>query len=72
MFKPTRGYQRPKMNMVGINHFKLVHFLEDCKKKLDESGEKESAHYLEMLESYFRNEYSPEKPLKFNSQILGL
>lgn len=72
MFKPTRGYQQPKMNMIGINHFKLVHFLEDCKKNLSEKGEKESAHYMEMLEDYFRKDYEQGKPLVFNSRILGL
>jgi hypothetical protein len=71
MFAP-RGPQKPKMNMIGINHFKLVHFLEDCKKSLSEKGEKESAHYMEMLEYYFRKEYQQGKPLVFNSRILGL
>lgn len=71
-FYAPRGPQKPKMNMMGINHFKLIHFLKDCKERLKVEGEEASAHYMEMLETYFREDYEEGKPLTFKSKILGL
>jgi len=68
---PTRGYQKPKMRNVGINHWALVHFLEDAKHACERYEYKENALMFEMLEKYFRD-YDPSKPLKFNSRIIGL
>lgn len=71
-FYAPRGPQKPKMNMMGINQFKLVHFMKDCKDRLNLAGEKEAALYMEMLETFFREDYDQGKPLVFKSTILGL
>jgi len=71
VFKP-RGPQKATFKPSGINHFALIRFFEDCRKKLDERGEAESAFYMEMLSEYFKNDYEEGKPLVFNSRVLGL
>jgi len=71
MFKP-RGPQQPSFKQTGISQFQLVKFLEDAQKRLELEGEKESAFHIEMIAEYFKQDYEPGKPLKFNGRVLGL
>lgn len=71
MFKPYRGAQGPSIRESGINHFKLIKFLEDAQKRCEQAGEEDSAFRFEMLVDYFSKQYEPGKPLKFNPTILG-
>jgi hypothetical protein len=71
MFKPTRGYQKPAMNMVGINHFALVKFMEWAAQKCKAEGEADSSLRFELAADYFRNEYQPGKPIKMNGTVIG-
>lgn len=71
MFKPHRGPQAPSFRESGINHFKLIQFLQDAQKKCADVGEEDSAFRLEMLADYFAKDYQPGKPLKFTPTVLG-
>lgn len=71
MFKP-RGPQKASFKPTGINHFQLIKFLEQCQKRLEVEGEKDSAFRIEMIKEYFKEDYSPGKPLEFDGRVLGL
>jgi hypothetical protein len=74
MFKPHRGSQKPFLNETnhgGINHFKLIKFLQDAQRKCADAGEEDSAFRMEMLVDYFTKDYEPGKPLKFTPTVLG-
>jgi hypothetical protein len=74
MFKPHRGSQKPflsETNHGGINHFKLIQFLQDAQRKCADAGEEDSAFRMEMLVDYFTKDYEPGKPLKFTPTVLG-
>jgi len=71
MFKPYRGAQGPSIRESGINHFKLIKFLQDAQKKCADAGEEDSAFRMEMLVDYFTKDYEPGKPLKFTPTVLG-
>ena len=49
----------------------LVAYLKDAKDAL-EDVEGDGAFYMEMLVTYFTEDYSPSKPLKFAPKHLGL
>lgn len=70
MFKP-RGPQKPSFKPTGINHFALVKFLEQAQLDLTKRGELDSAFRLEMLKTYFQEDYEPGKPLNYSGQVLG-
>jgi hypothetical protein len=72
MFKPTRRHNNPIFKQSGINHFSLIRFLEDCEKRLLQENETESAFRVEMMKTYFKEDYEPGKPLKFTGSVLGL
>lgn len=70
MFAP-RGPQKPKRLPSGISPWALIHFMEDAKVSCEQNGHKDEAFVFEQLLDFFRN-YDIEKPLKYNSRILGL
>lgn len=70
MFKP-RGPQKPSFKPTGINPFALVKFLEQAQLDLTKRGELDSAFRLEMLKTYFQEDYEPGKPLNYSGQVLG-
>lgn len=72
MFKPTRGPSKPSLKTSGINHFALVKFLEQCQQRLEDEGDSNSAFRIEMIKTYFQEDYEEGKPLKFSGQVLGL
>jgi hypothetical protein len=74
MFKPHRGSQKPFLNESnhgGINHFKLVQFLQEAQRKCADAGEEDSAFRFEMMVDFFVKDYNHNKPLKFTPTILG-
>lgn len=71
-FKPTRGPQKPSFKLNGINQFQLVHFLEDCQKRLEREGETDSAFRFEMVKEFIKQDYKPGESLKFKPTALGL
>lgn len=71
MFKPHRGPQKPKIESVGINPFNLIKFLEQAKERCVQAGEEESAFRFECMIQYFKQDYHPSKPLKFNGGVIG-
>lgn len=70
MYAP-RGPSKPKLKLTGINHFALVRFLEDCEKRLLLENEPEAAFRIEMIKTYFKEDYEEGKPLKFSGSVLG-
>jgi hypothetical protein len=71
MFTP-RGPSKPTVKLNGINHFALIKFLDDCEKRLIQENETESAFRIEMIKTYFAEDYEPGKPLKFTGSVIGL
>jgi len=72
MFKP-RGPQKPSFKNTGISHFTLIKFFEEYRNYVAKKDpESESAFTLELLEEYFKNDYDPDKTLKFDPVKLGL
>lgn len=71
MFKPHRGYHKPKIQSQGINQFALVKFLEEAKERCEKAGDKDSAFRFECMVDYFKNDYEPGTTLKFHGGIIG-
>ena len=71
MYAP-RGPSKPTFKQNGINHFTLIKFLEDCEKRLLQENEPESAFRIEMIKTYFKEDYEEGKPPKFSGSVLGL
>jgi len=70
MFKP-RGPQKPSFKPTGINPFALIKFLEKAQLDLTRRGELDTAFRIEMLKTYFEEDYEVGKPLEYHGQILG-
>jgi len=71
MFKPTRGPQRAAFSArSGISAFQLIKFLEQYQDCLERRNQE--TLNVEMLVEFFKNDYDPDKPLKFDSVKLGL
>lgn len=72
MFKPTRGPSKPTLKSSGINQLALVKFLQDCEDYLLRSGDQDGAFRVEMIKTYFKEDYEEGKPLKFSGQVVGM
>lgn len=72
MFKPTRGPSKPSLKTSGINHFALVKFLQQCQDRIEKEGDAAGAFRVEMIKTYFQEDYEDGKPLKFSGQVVGL
>lgn len=72
MFKPTRGLQKPKRDMFGVSPWALIKFMEEAREACKRNNDEDAAYKFDRLVDFFRNDFNPDKPLKFNGSSIGL